>query len=259
MSEWSLYDEITVALMNQKTIYVGAVVPAVIYEGQVWIDTSTDPSLLKIYDLTNTAWQEYRPVYYETQAGAWAAPTQTPILNGTIVVTYNSTSVATRIYYRSNGAWVYSTVAVAVVIPTIDDSDDTGTNGSSIAGNLTNYGWNIAANPTEVTKDTLTLTISEDDVLICASYFVTIVVSALEGDYASADVDMYLKIDGIVVDSLETVSVGSLAGISFALQGSRLVDTGSVDVILTCIQSRDAEMSFQHGGHHLFAFAVKTA
>lgn len=108
MSEWTVNDEMTAALMNQKCVYIGSGAPDVPYEGQFWVDISTDPPTIKMYDLTNTAWMPLYPIYYETQsAEAWADPTQTPITNGTIVIKYNSHAnvLDTRIYVRSNSAW----------------------------------------------------------------------------------------------------------------------------------------------------------
>jgi len=43
---------------------------------------------------------------YETQTGAWADPV-TPPINGLIVIIYNSTQAASRLYAYSNGAWTY--------------------------------------------------------------------------------------------------------------------------------------------------------
>ncbi|GAG61653.1 unnamed protein product [marine sediment metagenome] len=118
MAEWATYDELTAALLNQKSVYVGAGVPAALYDGQVWVDISTDPPLLKLYDTTNTQWMEFNPVYYETQAGAWANPAVTPITNGTLVIVYNSTQAGTRLYMYSNSAWTYLSSAEAVAIAT---------------------------------------------------------------------------------------------------------------------------------------------
>ena len=106
MSEWASGDKGTVSLMNQKTFYVGTGAPAVAYDGQPWVDTSTNPPVLKIYDTTNTAWMTHHPVYYETQTGAWANPSTTPVSNGTLVVLYNSTQAGTRLYAYSNSGWV---------------------------------------------------------------------------------------------------------------------------------------------------------
>ena len=43
---------------------------------------------------------------YQTQSGAWAAPSGGT--NGRIVTVYNSTQAASRLYVYSNGGWHYS-------------------------------------------------------------------------------------------------------------------------------------------------------
>jgi hypothetical protein len=105
MAEWSNRDQMSAALMNQKTVYVGSGAPGTAYDGQFWVDTSTDPPTLKMYDSTNTQWLTMYPIWYETQSGAWADPSESPVVNGTIVVVYNSTQADTRLYVRANSAW----------------------------------------------------------------------------------------------------------------------------------------------------------
>lgn len=123
MAEFANQDLRTVALSNQKSVYVGSGAPGTAYEGQHWVDISTDPPVLKVYDLTNTSWMTMYPVYYETQADAWAAPSQSPITNGTLVVLFNSTQAGTRLYVRSNGAWVNLDTASS---PTLTGDADVG-------------------------------------------------------------------------------------------------------------------------------------
>jgi len=45
---------------------------------------------------------------YETQGGAWAAPTYPLPKNGDMVVIYNSVSAASRLYIYSNAGWHFT-------------------------------------------------------------------------------------------------------------------------------------------------------
>jgi len=156
MAEWAVNQEITVALANQKMVYVGEAVPATVYEGQIWIDISTDPPTVKSYDITNTSWSQYSMIYYETQAGAWANPAQTPVTNGTIVILYNSTQLATRLYMYSNNAWTY----IATGIPRIYTLKDDSAEGTFARGGLgAPYARTLAVGAgTEVTIASCTVT-----------------------------------------------------------------------------------------------------
>jgi len=117
MAEWTTLDEMTAVLMNQKSVYVGAGAPGTPYDGQFWADISTDPPVVKVYDSTNVQWMAFHPTYYETQVGAWANPSVTPVSNGTLVVVYNSTQVGTRLYGYSNSAWVNITDLSLSAVP----------------------------------------------------------------------------------------------------------------------------------------------
>ena len=125
MSELSQGDKFSVATMNQKTVYIGSGAPATTYDGQFWVDVSTDPPVVKVYDDTNAQWMTYHPTYYEEMTD-WANPTVTPVSNGTMCVVYKTTvTTGTRLYVYSNGAWTYLTTAECPVVPTItfDDTD----------------------------------------------------------------------------------------------------------------------------------------
>lgn len=104
MAEWVQGDKMTVALMNQKTVYIGAAAPATPYDGQVWNCTSSNPPLVKSYDLTNTRWQEHHEARYETVNSG-----QTPIsgvyLNGTLCVAYDTELSGTKLYGYANNSW----------------------------------------------------------------------------------------------------------------------------------------------------------
>lgn len=123
MAEYATDDLRTVALSNQKSIYVGAGAPGTTYDGMMWVDISTDPPVLKVYDTTNSEWMTMFAVWYETQVGAWANPTQTPVNNGTICVLYNSTQVGTRIYVYANSAWANISTTLAATYAVMDDTD----------------------------------------------------------------------------------------------------------------------------------------
>jgi len=120
MAEFSTDDLITAALLNQKTIYIGTGAPSTVYDGQLWVDTSENPPLLKIYDATNTMWLELRPIWYETQSGSWADPSTSPVIDGTLAIVYNSTQGATRLYARANNNWYNIFGAASVENPTFE-------------------------------------------------------------------------------------------------------------------------------------------
>jgi len=123
MSEVSFQEKISAEVWNSKTIYVGSGAPSTTYDGQFWVDISTDPPVLKLYDDTNSQWMQYHPVYYETQAGAWANPSVTPVSNGTMVILYNSTQDDTRLYVYANDSWHNLDTAESPAKPIFSYSD----------------------------------------------------------------------------------------------------------------------------------------
>jgi len=120
LSEFSQGDKLSPAVLNQKTVYVGSGEPSTKYDGQIWVDVSTDPPIVKVYDLSNTQWMTYHPTYYEEQSGAWADPSVSPVTDGTLVVVYNSTEDETRLYGYSNDAWVNLAELTISVIPVFE-------------------------------------------------------------------------------------------------------------------------------------------
>lgn len=129
MGEVAYEDKLSATILNKKTIYVGSAEPSTKYDGQGWVDVSTDPPLLKIYDDTNSAWMTYHATYYEAQTGSWADPSQSPVLNGTIVIVYNDTQAGTRVYVYANSTWYNVATAESPVSPdtTYDDSNESAT------------------------------------------------------------------------------------------------------------------------------------
>ena len=57
MSEWQTDETITADKLNRKEAYVGTSAPSNPTDGQLWVDTSQNPPVLKIYDATNSAWK----------------------------------------------------------------------------------------------------------------------------------------------------------------------------------------------------------
>lgn len=104
MAEWTTEDLRTQELSNQKNIYVGTAAPGTAYDGQVWVCTSSDPPLVKVYDNTNSQWMEHHQVFYETVLSG-QMPATTPILNGAVAVTYDTEQSSTTLYARANGSW----------------------------------------------------------------------------------------------------------------------------------------------------------
>jgi len=104
MSEFTQGEKMTVALMNQKTVYVGAAAPSAKYDGQVWVCTSSDPPLVKVYDTTNTQWMEHHQIIYETR-NSGQFPATTPILNGAVAVVYDQQQSSATMYARAGGSW----------------------------------------------------------------------------------------------------------------------------------------------------------
>lgn len=45
---------------------------------------------------------------YETQSGAWANPSYPTPINGNMVIVYNSTANASRLYIYTNAGWHYT-------------------------------------------------------------------------------------------------------------------------------------------------------
>ena len=104
MSEFVAADKLSVATLNQKTVYVGAAVPGTTYDGMMWVCTSSDPPLVKVYDDTNGRWIEHHEVLYETVTSG-GFPAATPVLDGTLCVAYDTEQSATTLYARSYGSW----------------------------------------------------------------------------------------------------------------------------------------------------------
>ena len=57
MSEWQTDETITADKLNRKEPYVGDSAPSNPTDGQLWVDTSQNPPVIKIYDATNSAWK----------------------------------------------------------------------------------------------------------------------------------------------------------------------------------------------------------
>jgi len=121
MAEWTTATKMAPTIMNQKTVYVGAAVPATPYDGQIWVCTSSDPPLVKVYDTTNTQWLEHHSVRYETVASG-QLPASGVILNGTISVAYDTGMSSTKIFARANGSWRDMGGAITRVYPEGDQN-----------------------------------------------------------------------------------------------------------------------------------------
>jgi len=107
MAEWIAENVVDEQLGNQKTVLVQAAVPTTAYDGQVWTCTSSDPPLVKMYDLTNTQWMEHHSRYYRSETDGYK--TRGLTLNGGLALQYDSggttTSGDTFLYFKANGEW----------------------------------------------------------------------------------------------------------------------------------------------------------
>ena len=106
MSSWTSGQVITEGGANQKFVLIQAAAPSNSYEGQMWVCTSSDPPLLKVYDDTNAAWMERRQIEYESITEDFdKKPDVTPHLFGTLVVQYNSGTGKTYLYAYSQDTY----------------------------------------------------------------------------------------------------------------------------------------------------------
>jgi len=221
MAEWVANDLRTLSLSNQKSLYVGSGAPGTAYEGQIWVDVSTDPPIVKSYDDTNSQWSEYRPVYYETQEDAWASPSQTPVVNGTIVVLYNSTQAGTRLYAYSNDAWVNLGGTLARVYPVKNKSSE-GVDAKG-ATSVPMGQSNAVAYESEVTLASAAITTTEDNetlVVVAGGLMSTM------NDGSNPKTTVWrLYINAVLVDSV-TLEVGDVEE-AYVLSAS--LDDQSID------------------------------
>jgi len=108
MSEWTAEDVVDEQLGNQKTVLVQAAAPVTAYDGQVWTCTSSDPPLVKTYDLTNTQWMENHQRPYYSGSKGYKIQVQ-EALNGGLSLQRDTDGASTSgdvfLYFRANGEW----------------------------------------------------------------------------------------------------------------------------------------------------------
>lgn len=107
MAEWVNEDVVDEMLANQKTVLVQSADPTNKYEGQMWTNTSSDPPLVKNYDLTNTQWMEYGTRHYKDfSQGFKPEGAPAPHLHGGLMVQHDSGSSSNAfLFYRANDLW----------------------------------------------------------------------------------------------------------------------------------------------------------
>jgi len=248
MSELASGSKMSVAVMNAKTVYIGAVAPTTKYDGMLWMDISTDPPVVKVYDLTNAQWMEYRPVYYEIPTGAWADPTTANIGNGTLVVVYNSTQAGTRLYARSNGAWVNIGGTLSRVYPVSDNEQDSLTDSTEGATDIFGYAVTAFLASETITLKTITVTPTETEstvtgfAAICAARGV-----------APLTFTAKLYINNVLVDS-EDFTVNEWMG----LKGSQDGIDAAVSVELRVTETSGNAGNLDVGGMYVAGIAVVT-
>lgn len=67
---WASGDVLSLARLNQKTIFMGTSAPTSTYAGQIWFDTSSD--IMKVYDTKNQSAWAFAPLYQVIVAQATA-------------------------------------------------------------------------------------------------------------------------------------------------------------------------------------------
>jgi hypothetical protein len=135
MSEWTAGDKMTVALMNQKTLYVGSGAPTTKYDGQLWASVSSNPPLLKSYDATNSGWMQYGETRYETVLSG-QLPASGVYLNGALCVAYDTQQSSAKMFAYANGSWRNMGGTLARTYP-YGAAQDTGT----VGGDTNSVDW----------------------------------------------------------------------------------------------------------------------
>lgn len=93
-------------LCNQKTVLVQAAAPVTSYSGQVWVCTSSDPPLTKVYDPKNTQWMEHEAGYYNNFSQGYKTLGKPLTLNGGMMVHHDSGSASNAfLYFKANNLW----------------------------------------------------------------------------------------------------------------------------------------------------------
>ena len=100
-------DVVTEQCSNIKFPIIQSSVPSSVFDGQVFIDTDDDPQKIQVYDNTNTAWVSNYPQWYETITDELdnVNPAKTPVIRGTLVVQYNSTTGKSYLYVYVNSGY----------------------------------------------------------------------------------------------------------------------------------------------------------
>ena len=99
-------DVINAVSANTKTIYIDTTNPTIEYNGEVWIDSSENPPILKNYNSAETIWQthpgiESKAITMERTPDEYTIPSN----SGHIVVQHNSVLDETIIHIKANGRY----------------------------------------------------------------------------------------------------------------------------------------------------------
>jgi len=246
MAEWETNDLMTAALKNQKNIYVGAAAPGTAYDGQVWVCTSSDPPLVKVYDDTNTQWMEHHQVFYETVVSG-QMPATTPILNGAVAVTYDTEQSSCTLYVRANGSWRDMGGALTRVYPQGDVLQiATRAEGAEAAGNIALKHTLTSGNNAVIVSTNITVTNSGD--VICAFAGGSI-------NAETSDMRFRLYIGTVEVGSQDIVAAAGVFQVQLA--SSDVVSDGSTNIYLDAY-AFDGDGKAVHTGMSMAAITVKT-
>ena len=242
MSEFVAADKLSVATLNQKTVYVGAAVPGTTYDGMMWVCTSSDPPLVKVYDDTNGRWIEHHEVLYETVTSG-GFPAATPVLNGTLCVAYDTEQSATTLYARSYGSWRNMGGSLTRVYPVGGTQKTVIISGG--AGSLS-WGasfWGESGVETILVSTNITPTNSGD-------YVVAFIGGAIAPDYYSGErLRLYIGTTKVADISMESLNV-------IALTSGAVCSNTSTNVYAAIYSSISSTIS--HTGLGFGVVSVKT-
>ena len=237
MAEWSQGDKMTVALMNQKTVYVGSGAPTTKYDGQVWVCVSSNPPLLQSYDLTNTNWLKYGESRYETVVSG-QLPASGVYLDGALCTAYDTEQSSAKLYAYANGSWrnmggtLTRTYPIGNTIKTATETPyDTGAILSGQSKNVINS-WIAVTN--------------SGDYLVCT----------VGGDWDAADFGTpYLEVwaDGLKIGSAN-ISAGGLV----VLVSGRVSRSAGGIFVSSVVYSATSSSRIKHNGLTLGLISITT-
>jgi len=248
MAEWATDDLRTAVRSNKKNVYVMDSAPTTLYEGQVWVCTSSDPPLVKVYDETNTHWMDYHPTYYETVLSG-QMPAVTPVTNGTLVVAYDTDQSGTTLYARANSSWRDMGGALTRAYPITDATASKVTSPGTV--NLPDgfRGPEVISSGQEYIVVSGAVTPTEDGVTVAAFG------GAVALGNTGQDGEIRLYLDGTSKDSAG-VSAGVYA--AYSLKGTTDNLSATAYIVDMRLYARTSGLGFYYSGGSVAGVSVKT-